>query len=151
MDIFDARKYEHIPILGALLLALTNQSVLYLVAGAVLADYVSEGEYRELLTGFVVLAFSLMIGTRQLADMAVYVAKHREAVKRGLLGLLGKKYTINFRGKPIVIDVPDSLEPELAEQLVVAMEKLLSKWPAPTLDPKVSQLWVDELDTDPAG
>lgn len=112
---------ENIPVLGAVLLALTNESVVVTLATAALADYITNGEYVQFIAGGIGVAGLVIVGTRQWADMKRYVAANVGVLEEIITDVVDNKYAISVGGKTVLLDIPDELEPQVVNLILSAV------------------------------
>ncbi|GMU24809.1 MAG: hypothetical protein AMXMBFR13_48800 [Phycisphaerae bacterium] len=143
---FDLKSYENVPVIGPLLLVLTNQSVVYAVAASIAVYVVPQHQdYSLLLQGFIAVAALIAIGTRQWRDMHAFLQANRPAVQSVLSDLAHMKHTISVGGHKITFDIPDTLEPALVEAL---LKKLDSAFEIPPVtqpfSETINEAWVKD-------
>lgn len=143
---FDLKSYENVPVIGPLLLVLTNQSVVYAAAGALAVYLVPQNqEYSQLLQWVLGLVTLILVGTRQWRDMGAFLHANRPAVQSVLSDLAHMKHTISVGGHKITFDIPDTLEPALVEAL---LKKLDSAFEIPPVtqpfSETINEAWVKD-------
>lgn len=122
---FDLKAYENVPILGPLLLVLTNQSVVYAAAGALAVYLVPQHQdYSLLLQSFIATAALIAIGTRQWRDMHAFLQANRPVIEKGLTELLHTRHEIKVGNRTVLLDIPDSIEPELRALILSKIDGL---------------------------
>lgn len=125
---FDLKSYENVPVIGPLLLVLTNQSVVYAVAASIAVYVVPQHQdYSLLLQGFIAVAALIAIGTRQWRDMHAFLQANRPVIEKGLTDLLHTRHAIKVGNRTIMLDIPDSIEPGLREIILSKVDGLFSE------------------------
>jgi hypothetical protein len=118
---------QNIPLLGPLLLQLTNEAVWIMLFGQGIAFWLYTAEDVALLASIVSLTTAVLAGMRQWRDLRVAIETNRKVIENVLsTGLHAAKVNIPYKGKTITLDIPDEWEPEIAKQF---LDSLLSVIP----------------------
>lgn len=112
---------ENIPILGPILLQLTNQAFwLVLVGGASFLWFDSQD--LALVGWLAFLLFGVLAGMRQWRDFREAVQENRAEIEGVLVDTLHSvNVGIPYKNRIINIDIPDSLEPGISRAIVDAV------------------------------
>ena len=118
---------ENIPILGPLLLQLTNEAFLLILFGTV-GFFIFEAAELALMGSLFFTVMAVLAGQRTWRDFRVAIEEKRERIEDVIeKGLHAVTLEIPFRGGTIKLDIPDSLEPGAARAIVDAVLSVIPK------------------------
>lgn len=111
--------WKELPILGAILKILSNESVVLAVVTTTSATYLSTHHYDNLIVYLILAAGYFVGGTWHLADIRKGLVKHRAEVETLLKEALHAKIDFPLPdGRILKLDIPDEIEAPLLKEII---------------------------------
>ena len=117
--------WENIPILGPLLLQLTNQALWIMVLGGGASFYIWTEEELAPLAAMLFTIVAVLAGMRQWRDARVAIENNKGLLIDVTETLLSQEVEIPTKFGTITLDMPDELEGPIANAIYDAVLKLV--------------------------
>lgn len=115
-------KLLSLPLLKSLVRATNDEAIIYAIVTILGAVFLENQEYSGLLVASTLAIGGVLSGVTKWEDIQIKLAPYADQIEGMLEGIVQTQLTIPVPGsEPIVLDVPDSMEPALVASLVKAL------------------------------